>query len=215
MLKHRLIEIDPAESLDALDVAEQLEAGPTPPHHGGVERPATQVVHGNRLPILQPLRRRIVHGRSHRLGQRLDLTDIGHPHRLLQHIHLVGPPIGGVGHRHPGRRSPLARHHLVVNEPQQPGQQRLGRIRGAAHDHRRRITDPPLELPHHPTRIHQPSPIRRLPDQHIAVLPEIQNRRNHRRTVAQGHDLRTAPAQNAGRRIRGAEIDTQIELPTG
>ena len=89
----------PPEPLDALGLAHEREPGLRPRQDRGVERPAAEVVDGDDLPRLDPLRGGVVPGRRLGLGQqqRGRPGQPGRAHGLAEEIGLVRPPVGRVG----------------------------------------------------------------------------------------------------------------------
>ena len=83
--EHGLVEVDATEALDALRLAERLEAVAGAPQHGGVERAAAEVVDRDDVAHVDALTGGEVHGGRLRLGdERRASGSAGELRRLLR-----------------------------------------------------------------------------------------------------------------------------------
>ncbi len=207
---HGLVEVDAAEALHALGGADDLEPLLTAAHHGGVERAAPQVVHGDHRAGLEPALRGVERGRGDRFGQHERRIEVDLADRLGEEVELVRPPVGGVRERDGARRLALLLLHPVDRPAQQAGHQHLGGVRRSAEDDGRRVAHAALELAGHPAGVARGPPGGRLADQDLAVVAQVDDRRHRGGAVAEGEGLDHARPLGGRRRVGRAEIDPQV-----
>jgi hypothetical protein len=213
--EHDLVEVDPAEALDAFRLAEQLECAVVVlAHHGGVEGAATEVVDRDGAARVDPLGGGVADRGGLRLGQERDgQADVAQ--RPAEQVLLVRAPARRVGHRDPPGRAALALTDQV-DDPADHARAELVGLEGAAGDHQRDlVADPALELADHPVRIGQRTPLGRFTDQHRAVVGQVHHRRDGRRPCAQGDHIGAAGRPlvgptDRGRGVGGAQIDAEL-----
>ena len=177
--------------------------------HGRVERAAAEVVDRDHLAGADPLARGVRDRRGLGLAAHPYARQPGHPHGLVEQVALERPPVGRMGDRHRVRRPALLRGHGLQHLLQQPGHERLGGVGPAADQHGHRVADPALELAGQPARVGAAAPLGRLADQHRAVGLHVDQRRDLRAAGAQRRDVDATVPAHGGRRVGGAEIDTQ------
>ena len=125
---------------------EQLGTVVADAHDGGVERPATEVEHGDGLAGAEPAEAGIVPAAATGSGIELDVADPGDPAGLPQQVELELAPVRRVGQRDGVR--PLAGWDSAVVDDvaQELAHERLGAVRGAREHDRRAVAEAPLEL---------------------------------------------------------------------
>jgi hypothetical protein len=210
VVEHGLVEVDAAQALDALGLAEDLPPRGVATEDGGVERAPAQVVDGDDGARLHPLLGGVVDGGRLGLGDRGGVAQVGEAEGLPQEVLLERAPVGGVRHDDPVRRLTLPFGHGVDDRAQQPGGQRVGRVGRAADDDRRGIAHPPLELAGHPQRFGDRPPLGGLPGEDRAVVAQQHHRRHHRRPGAQVGDLDPPVSPHRRRGVGGPEVDPQV-----
>jgi hypothetical protein len=94
---HGVIEVDAAQALQADGLAERLEAGGGAPQHGGVERPAAEVVDGHDVARSDARRGGVVDGCGDGLGDEADVAQVAARRRMTQEIELELAPVRRVG----------------------------------------------------------------------------------------------------------------------
>ena len=105
--EHRLVEVDAAEAVEALGPPEQLGAVGAEAHDGGVERPPTEVVHGDGVAGAEAPEPGVVPRRGDRFGDERDVAEPGDAAGLAQKVELVLAPRRRMGERHlPARLFP-------------------------------------------------------------------------------------------------------------
>ena len=144
--EHGVVEVDAAEALDALGLAEDVEAVGPLAQDGGVEGAAAEVVHGDDRARLDPLLAGVVRRRRLGLGEEPGDADVGLAGALLEEVELVGAPVGRVG-QGDGRRRPALELGDPLDDPaQQLAGEGLGAVRDAAEQDRGGVADAALEL---------------------------------------------------------------------
>jgi hypothetical protein len=210
----RLVDVDATEPLDALRPAEHGEdAVVGAAQHGGVEGAAAEVVHREDGARLQPLRRGVVVGGGHRLGQQPGAGDAGAAGRGGQQVELVRPPARRVAHHQPVRRPALATGDGTDRPLQDAAHQQVGGERGPTQQQRCGVAEAALELPRHPVGFGHGAAHGRLPDQDVAAGVDVHDRRHHRTVVAQADDVRPPVPQDRGGGERRPHVDTQLVAP--
>ena len=202
--EHRGVEVDAAEPLDSLRLAENLESNVGSPQNRSVEGPSPEVIDGDDLTGVEPLLGRIEDGGGFGLCEQDHLVgQVGDTDALTQQIDLVGTPISRMTHRDGVGRSALACRDLVDHGSQQSGHQGLRRIWAAADQDRRRVTQPPLELSSHPLGFgHRPT-IGCFAGELGLVLPQQHHRRDSCPSATQAGDLyRTVAPDRSSREGR-------------
>ena len=204
------VEVDPAEALDALGRAQDVPPGVGLAQHGGVEGAAAQVVDGDHGPGLDPGLRGVVDGGRLGLGHGDDVVEVGEAGGLAQQVELVGAPVGRVG------------------DGDAVGRGALGLATWSTTQRSSRAIRASAEYGVPPTMIGVGSPSRRLnsrarplgsvaarraaglADEHGAVVAQEHDRGDGRGPVAQAGDVVAAVAPHGGRRVRRADVDTQV-----
>jgi hypothetical protein len=205
----RVVEVDTAEPLDPLGAAEDVDADGALAQHGGVERAATEVVHGHRVTVGEVAGRRVVGRGRLRLGDHPDLLDARELRDLLEQLTPVGAPVGGVGEDDVRRRGALGLGDLRDGVREERGEQRRHRVRGAAEHHGRGVAEATLELPADPVRVaHCPS-VCGLARDEGAVVTGVHHRRSDHGPVAEGDHVHPRPAGDRGRHEGRPEVHPQ------
>ena len=212
-----LVEIDPTEAIHTLrrtedsepraaDTATDLTGADA--QHSCVERAATEVVHGDNITRLKTVLFAIVGGRRLGLSEKLHIRHVGEPDGFANQVELVLAVVGGVGDNYRIGQRTLLLDHPVVHRTQQVRRQRLGTVGRAAQHERNRITKTTLELAPYPCGLGPCASLRRLTDQHLAIVPDEHDRRDHRSRMTQRDDVGAALARNSGSRERRTQVDT-------
>ena len=212
--EHGGVDVDAAQALDALGRPEHREpAVGLLAEHRGVERAAAEVVHGHDRALLDPLLGGVGDGGRLRLGDEVDAGHAGDLGRLLEQVALVGPPVGGVGQHHRRRALAAAGVHGGVDDPgEQLAGEHLGRDAGLAHEQRRGVAQPPLELAGDPPGIGDGVPLGGVAGDEPAVGLQAQHRRCGRPPLAERDHLGAPLGRTLVHRRRGvrrAEIDAE------
>ena len=201
------VEVDPAESLDALGRTEHLEPVLGLAEDGHVEGAAAEVVHGDDLAGFDPLVRRVVDGGGLGLAERDAGAHFGHTQQLGEQLHLVRTPVGRVGDGQARRLGTLLFDHPVDDPSQQASAQLLGGVRRSTDEDRCGVTDAPLELAHHPRRLGRRTSGRSRAGEHRAICPEPQDRRDRLAVVLERHHLGRVATHDRGSGERRPEVD--------
>ena len=160
--EHRFVEVHPAQVLDALGPAQELEAVGRLAQDGRIEGAPTQVVDGDHGARLDALGRRVGDGRGLRLGDGRDLAHVGQTERLAQQVLLVGPPVGRIGQDDAVGAAALSRRDRLDHPAQELGHEGVSRVRRAGHDDRGGVAEAVLELPDDPRGVSERPPGRGL-----------------------------------------------------
>jgi hypothetical protein len=203
------VEVDPAQAVDALGVAQDLPADAGAAQDRGVEGAAAQVVDGQHGAGVDPLLGGVVDGGRLGLHHQRHVGQLGQPDGLVEEVLLELAPVGRMGHRHAQRQLTLVVGHLVDHPAQQLGHELLGRPRGAAQDQGDGVADAALELAGHPVGLDERAALGRLTGDDLAVLLQQHHRRDLRRVAAEPSDGGAPVAPACRRRVRGAQVDAE------
>ena len=181
--------------------------------HGGVERAAAEVVHGDRVAVGEVAGRRVVGRGRLRLGDHPYLREARELRDLLEQLAPVGAPVGGVGEHDVRRRGALGLGDLRDGLGEQRGEQRRHRVRGAAEHDGRGVAEAALELAADPVGVaHRPA-VRGLARDERAVVAGVDHRRRDDGAVAEGEHLHPGPSGDRGRDEGRAEVHPQAVHP--
>ena len=147
--EQRLVDVDAAEALHALRVAEQREpavTGVVLAHDGHVERAPAKVVDGDDLPGRHTLRTRVRTAAASGSVGSVALARSRHANRLLEEAKLVGAVVGRMGDHDRVRRSARSPRSRAHDRPQVQRHERLCAVQLRTDDDRRRVAESPLEL---------------------------------------------------------------------
>ena len=143
----RSVEIDATEAFDPFWSTQYLEPQLCLAQHRGIERATTEVIDRHDRSGLDPFLAGVVDRGRLGLGQHVDIVEACQLHGLTQQFDFVRSPVGRVGDHHLVSGAALVAGYLVDDPPQQSPGQRLRRVRTAADEDGRRVTDATLELP--------------------------------------------------------------------
>ena len=213
VLEHHLVEVDAAEPLHALRPAEQAEARARP---CGRRRRRTCRRRGRTRRSWSPARRaRPPRSAAPRPAARPGTRPAGRggAARRPSRSFLCAPHDAGWVTARCVAGPPSRCATRSTTQLHEPGREILGRPRPSAHEDRRRVADPPLELPDDVIGLAGGPPLGGLADEDAAVVAHVQHGRHGARPVAEVDDLALAgPGADAARRgsgAGGAHIDAQ------
>jgi hypothetical protein len=204
----RVVDVDAPEVLDAERPADDGEVAAGVAQQRGVERPAAEVVDGDRGALGHPGLAGIPAGGRLRLGQRRHRRPhVGEAGHAIEQLALVRSPVGRMGEGHVLGRRTLLGLDLVEHRPQQRGHQRLGRERLSAEHERGGVAEAALELARQPGRFDEAGRLGPVADQHRAVGRGEHQRGNGHGPVPERHHRGGAVTAHRGGGERGPEID--------
>ena len=204
------IEVDAAQSFDALRFAEDLEPLVDLAEDRRVEGPAAEVVDADDRAVGDPRLGRVVDRRGLGFGERGDTVEVGHLDGLGQQVGLVRTPVGGVRHRHGDRRTAFGLGHLVDDPAQQAPHERGRGVRRAADDDGSRVAEAALELAGEALGFGGATAVGGFAGENLLVLSQQDQRRDNRGAVAQAGDLDLVFTPDRGRRVRGTEVNPEV-----
>ena len=175
---HGLVEIDAAEALHALGVADQLESILGAPHQGGIEGAAAKVVDCNDLTRCDLLLAGIGDGGGLGFGQQLhpggvEACEAG---SLAKHTGLVLPIVGRVGEHHYCGCFAFLLGGPLHDVAQEVSHHRLDWVGDPADDHRNRVAEAALELASYPSGFDVGPPFGGITDDDLTVFAHHHDR---------------------------------------
>ena len=203
------VEVDPAKALQALRLAEEVEAVLGLAEHGRIEGPATKIVDrddgSGRDALLEGIMRR----RGDRLGQKLDVVEARLPGCLAEEVQFVGPIAPRMGHGdRSGRLAPLL-SDVGDNGAEHLRHERLSAEWRASQDVGRRVAETPLELAGGARGLAGPAARGGVAGEQDRIFPEKDDRRDRGGVGAQLEDVGAVVLGRGGGRIRGPEVDPE------
>jgi hypothetical protein len=199
-----------AEPLDPLGHPQQLDPSGVAAEHRRVERAPAQVVHGDRLAIVERSRRGVVGGGGLRLRHRRRACNARDLRHLLEQLAPERPPVRRVGQHEPVRLRPLRFGHAGEHVVQHGSEQGGDRVGDPSEHHRRGVTEAALDLPADAVGMaHRPA-ARDVTGDQRAVVAQVDQRRGDHRPVAERDHLDARVASDRGRDERGTEIHSDV-----
>jgi hypothetical protein len=203
------VEVDSAETLDALWSADGLEPGGGLAQDSSIERATAEVVHGDHVAHLHALGGRVLHGSGDRLGDQRGRAHTGGRDRLAQQVELVGTPVGGVGDGHRVGRTTLPLDDIGQHLSEHRSHQPIRTERGAVENDRCRVAEATLERAGGTGGFLHTAPVGCIAHQQLAVVAQEDDGRNGDRVVAERHHLGTAATHHRSGSERRTQIETQ------
>ncbi len=144
---HGLVEVDPAEPLDADRAPDELHRAGALGEHGRLEGAAAEVVDRERRAGVEPVDRQVLVSRGLGVGHGHRVLEAGRHGDVLEEPAAVRAPAGGVGQHDPPRRQATDRLDAGQDVAQDRGQQVARGLGVLAEQHRGRITEPAADEP--------------------------------------------------------------------
>ncbi|CAB4596156.1 unannotated protein [freshwater metagenome] len=178
----RGVDVDATESFHALRTSDQRESGVGALHQCDVEGATTEVVHRHDASGLDTVPGRVRDGGCLRLREELHPSQVEArvSRHLAHHVELVRAVVRRMRDDDLLRCLTLSLDHEPDDTAEEVPHQRFGAVGGTSQDQRYRVAEPSLELPRHPRRLVDPTADGRFTDEHVAVISQEHDRRDHR-----------------------------------
>ncbi len=209
--EHGVIDVDPAEALQAFGRAEQFGPVLAVAHDRGVERPTSEVEDGDGLAGLEPAEAGVVTGGGLGLGHQLDVVDTCDAAGLPEEIQLELAPVGGMGQRDAVGPLTGLRLGLVDDVAQHMSHQCFGAERGAGEHVGRAVAEAPLELTGTCRGIGRQVALRGVAHDEVAVHA-CHDRRHGDRVLGELHRFAAVRRVDCGSRPGRAEVNSESHV---